>query len=236
MQLVVKNLELGYDGKTIAKNISFSVDAGDYLCIVGENGTGKSTLLKAVLKLHKQVSGEITFNVARTEVGYLPQQDDIQRDFPASVKEIVMSGCLNQCKWWNPFYTKKERERVMQAIEKVNMTAFAKRCYGAKRSNTSVTTCYRELSGGQQQRVLLARALVAAQKMIFLDEPIAGLDPNATQEMYKAINAINKDGMTIVMVSHDVETATKYASHILHIGKDKCFFGKVDEYKVGKLK
>jgi len=212
MQIKADKLELGYDGKTIAEGISFSVDAGDYLCVVGDNGTGKSTLLKALLGLHRPLDGEIELGIERNEIGYLPQQDDIQRDFPASVKEIVMSGCLNQIKWWMPFYSKKDKERAALALEKTNISDLAKKCY-------------RELSGGQQQRVLLARALVAAQKMIVLDEPVQGLDPLACAEMYKTINKINKDdGITVIMVSHDVGTALKHASHILHVKKDGCVF------------
>ena len=218
MHIKVANLTLGYDGKVVAKDINFSVDPGDYLCIVGENGTGKSTLLKALLNLHNPLSGEIKLEIERHEIGYLPQQDSIQKDFPASVWEIVLSGCVNRSVW-RPFYNKAEKELAKTAMEKANITDLTKKCY-------------RELSGGQQQRILLSRALVATQKIIVLDEPVAGLDPAAAAEMYKAINKINKDdGITVIMVSHDVDEAVKHASHILHLyNKKPHFFGTVKEY------
>lgn len=217
MQIKVDKLSLGYDGKPVAKDISFSVNVGDYLCIVGENGAGKSTLLKVLLGLHKPIAGKIDCKVSNKEIGYLPQQDDIQKDFPASVKEIVLSGCLNKS-ILRPFYTKAEREYVRQCLEKVNALDL-------------INKCYRELSGGQQQRVLLARALASAQKMIILDEPVASLDPQATKEMYKVIKQINDNGVTVVMVSHDVETVLKFATHILHVGKAKCLFDTAVKYK-----
>lgn len=214
----VENLTLGYNGKGVAKGITFAVDSGDYLCVIGENGVGKSTLLKSLLELMKPIDGKISVAVPKNEIGYLPQQDDIQRDFPASVWEIVLSGCLNQS-GFRPFYSKSAKQTAKFNIERANISNLTR-------------ACYRELSGGQQQRVLLARALCSAKKMIVLDEPTSGLDPIATQEMYKVISNINKnDGITVVMVSHDVENAVKYANKILSIGKDKSFFGTVDEYK-----
>jgi len=218
MQIKVENLCLGYDKNIIARDLNLSVNKGDYICIIGENGTGKSTLVKALLNLQKPISGQVSLDIKRTNVGYLPQQDDIQKDFPAIVNEIVMSGLLNKIKWYMPFYSKTERDLANTALEKVGVADLAKRCY-------------RELSGGQQQRVLLARALVCATDMIILDEPTANLDPDCAKEFYKVLEQINKDGMTIVMVSHDVNTAGKYASHILHLKKDGYFFGTAKEYK-----
>jgi len=216
-QLKVRELALGYDGRTVVEGINFSANAGDYICIAGANGSGKSTLLKAILGMKKPIGGTIELGMIRNEIGYLPQQDDIQKDFPASVEEVVLSGCANRS-LWRPFYTKEEREIAYQNMRKVRVVDLAK-------------TCYRELSGGQQQRVLLARALTAARGMIVLDEPVAGLDPVATEEMYKVIKDINdRDKITIIMVSHDVETALRYASHILYIGKEH-FFGKPEQYK-----
>jgi zinc transport system ATP-binding protein len=217
LQLEANNLVLGYDGKTVTENISFSVNAGDYLCIIGENGVGKSTLLKAILGLNKLISGSVKLYIHRKEIGYLPQQDNIQKDFPASVKEIVLSGCLNRSRF-RPFYTKEEREIVRKSMEAVNILDLTKKCY-------------RELSGGQQQRVLLARALAAARKMIVLDEPVAGLDPSATADFYRVIKEKNANGeITVIMISHDVETVINFASHILYIGKEKVFFGTTYEY------
>lgn len=217
-QLTCENLTLGYDGKVIVENLDFSIDEGDYLCIVGENGSGKSTLMKTILGLQPPVSGKIiTGNgLSRSEIGYLPQQTDVQRDFPASVREIVLSGCQARC-GVRPFYSKEEKALAESNMEKMGITQYAKRCY-------------RELSGGQQQRVLLARALCATQKLLLLDEPVSGLDPRVTAEMYNLIEELNsKDNITIIMISHDISAAVRYASHILHIDKT-VFFGTKQEY------
>lgn len=218
MQLVCKDLVLGYDGNVISKDISFSVTGGDYLCVIGENGSGKSTLMKAVLGLHRQLSGSIDFGdgLSNTQIGYLPQQTDMQRDFPASVWEIVLSGCLNKC-GLKPFYSKEQKELAKKNIEKMNISHLTKRCY-------------RELSGGQQQRALLARALCASEKLLVLDEPVAGLDPKVTEEMYSLVKSLNDEGLTIIMISHDMRAALKYASHILSFGEN-VFFGTKEEYK-----
>ena len=217
--LTCRNVSLGYDGKTVVQDLDFEVEAGEYLCIVGENGSGKSTLVKAILGLIPLLSGKITMEgegVKKNEIGYLPQQTAIQRDFPASVWEIVLSGCQGGA-GLRPFYTKEEKRTAAENIEKTGLTDLKKRCY-------------RELSGGQQQRVLLARALCAAKKMVLLDEPVSALDPKATAEMYELINKLNKeDKITVIMVSHDIEAAVKYADKILHLGKN-VFCGSKDEY------
>ena len=219
-QLECKNLTLGYGSKTVIENLSFHVNKGDYLCILGENGSGKSTLMKTILHLLKPISGTISTGdgLLADEISYLPQQTEVQRDFPASVYEIVLSGCQSRC-GKRPFYNKEEKELASAAMEKLGISHLAKKCY-------------RELSGGQQQRTLLARALCAAQKMLLLDEPVTGLDPAATEEMYSLIKQLNNDGITIIMISHDTEAALKYASHVLHIGTSgsKTFFGDVKEY------
>ncbi len=217
-QIKCKDLTLGYGTQEILSGLSFEVNEGDYLCIVGENGSGKTTLMKTLLGLTKPLSGKIEYSdgVKSKQIGYLPQQTDVQRDFPASVREIVLSGCLSRG-GFRPFFNKKDKDIAERAMERMNITDLEKRCY-------------RELSGGQQQRVLLARALCAAQKLLLLDEPVAGLDPKVTAEMYELIDELNKkDGMTIIMISHDVKTALRYASHILHIGSD-CFFCTKEEY------
>ena len=219
-QLECKNLTLGYGTKTIIENLSFEVNKGDYLCILGENGSGKTTLMKTILRLLKPLSGTISTGdgLLPDEISYLPQQTEVQRDFPASVYEIVLSGCQSRC-GKRPFYNKEEKQLALAAMEKLGISHLEKKCY-------------RELSGGQQQRTLLARALCAAQKMLLLDEPVTGLDPSATEEMYTLIQQLNKDGITIIMISHDTEAALKYASHVLHIGTSgsKTFFGDVKEY------
>lgn len=218
MQIECQNLTVGYDGRAIRKDINFTVNRGDYLCIIGENGAGKTTLLRTLLGLQPPVSGKILFGdgLERKRCGYLPQQTVIQRDFPASVSEIVLSGCQNRC-GLRPFYRKEEKEYVHKMMEKMGIAHLEDKCY-------------RELSGGQQQRTLLARALCATQEMLFLDEPVSGLDPVATEEMYRLIEQINReDHITILMISHDIKAAVAYADHILEIGK-QIFLGTAQEY------
>ena len=217
-QLTCQNLCVGYDGKPVLQDLSFQVFAGDYLCVVGENGSGKSTLMKTILGLQPPISGRILTGdgLRKNEIGYLPQQTMVQKDFPASVREIVLSGCQGRS-GSRPFYNKEEKQLALDAMDKMQITQLAKRCY-------------RELSGGQQQRVLLARALCATQKMLLLDEPVSGLDPKVTAEMYALIEKLNcEDGITVIMISHDIAAAVQYASHILHIG-DTVFFGTKDAY------
>ncbi|MBR3023743.1 MAG: metal ABC transporter ATP-binding protein [Oscillospiraceae bacterium] len=215
--LTVKDLSLGYDNRTIAEDLNFTVSAGDYLCIVGENGSGKSTLMKTLLHLQPPVKGEIIAGdgLKNNEIGYLPQQTIVQRDFPASVREIVLSGCQSRC-GLRPFYNKAEKALAAENMERMRITDLADRCY-------------RELSGGQQQRVLLARALCATRKVLLLDEPVSGLDPKVTAEMYELIKELNDEGITIIMISHDIAAAIRYATNILHIGSS-VFFGTKEEY------
>lgn len=213
-----ENLSLGYDGHVIVRDLSFRVESGDYLCIVGENGSGKSTLMRTILGLQAPMAGRIEFGdgLLRTQIGYLPQQTQVQRDFPASVREIVLSGCQNR-QGLRPFYTREEKEIARGNMEKLGLLPLARRCY-------------RELSGGQQQRVLLARALCATQRILLLDEPVSGLDPIVTAEMYDTVERLNREeGIAVVMISHDIDAAMRYASHILHIGSD-LFFGTCAEY------
>lgn len=212
-----KNVALGYDSKVVLDNLNFKVNSGDYLCIIGENGSGKSTLMKTMLGLKSPLGGEIVFGdgLKKNEIGYLPQQTVVQRDFPASVYEIVLSGCLNKT-GLKPFYSKANKELAKKNMERMNITSLSKRCY-------------RELSGGQQQRVLLARALCATEKVLLLDEPVSGLDPKVTAEMYELIKKLNEQGLTIIMISHDMHSALKYASHILQVGNNS-FFGTKEDF------
>ncbi|HAB62236.1 MAG TPA: ABC transporter [Lachnospiraceae bacterium] len=214
-----KDISIEYDGKVAVDQVSFTIEQGDYLCIVGENGSGKSTLVKALMGLLKLKSGEIEINKELTlgRIGYLPQQADSQKDFPASVYEIVLSGCIKS-KGLRPFYNVKEKQRVKDNLERLNM-------YDLRHKS------YRELSGGQQQRVLLARALCATDSLLVLDEPVTGLDPVVTAELYDIIEELNRrDHVTIIMVSHDVRMATKGANKILQMGRKVLFFGKTKEY------
>ena len=215
----VKDLSVGYEGVAVEKNLSFTVNKGDYLCILGENGSGKSTLMKGLLGLLKPTGGKIEYSdgLVQKEIGYLPQQSAVQRDFPASVYEVVLSGTLNS-RGLKPFYGHKEKELANKNLERLSITHLKKKCY-------------RELSGGQQQRVLLARALCATKSLLLLDEPVTGLDPLVSAEFYELIRDINKnDNITVIMVSHDVKESVENASHILHLENKTCYFGTVNDY------
>ena len=219
--LTVRDLSFGYDSHAIISNLNFTVNAGDYLCIVGENGSGKTTLMKTLLGLREPISGEIIpgDGLRPNEIGWLPQQTVVQKDFPASVREIVLSGCQGRC-GLRPFYNRAEKQLAEENMKRMGITELA-------------DSCYRELSGGQQQRVLLARALCATRKILLLDEPVSGLDPKVTAEMYELIRTLNRESVTIIMISHDIAAAVKYASHILHIGSH-VFFGTREEYVMNK--
>lgn len=195
------DLDIGYDGKTVVSGLNFEINDGDYLCIVGENGSGKTTLMKTLLGLIPLLGGSIQ-GLNKNDIGYLPQIRDIQKDFPATVEEVVLSGTKKL------FYRKKEKDLMMFNLERLNITNLS-RCK------------FSELSGGQRQRVLLARALCASKKILLLDEPVSGLDPKATAMMYEIIDKLNKeDGMTIIMISHDLNGSLKYASNVLNIGEN----------------
>lgn len=221
-QITCKNLSIGYENNIIVNNLNIDINKGDYLAIVGENGAGKSTLVKTLLGLLKPISGSIELgdDIKRNDVGYLPQQTVVQKDFPASIYEVVISGFLSKM-GFRPFYNKKEKEIALANIKRMGLEGMEKHSY-------------RELSGGQQQRVLLARALCATDKIIILDEPVAGLDPKVTEEMYELISSLNKEGTTIIMISHDIQSALMYSNKILHIGKDS-YFGTKEEYMNSEL-
>ena len=212
------DLKLGYDGEAVTEGISFEVNEGDYLCIIGENGAGKSTLMKALMGLNKPMSGKIEFGdgITKQEIGYLPQNKEFQRDFPASVSEIVISGTLSKC-GWRPFYGRAERQVAENNMKRMELWDLKDKCY-------------RELSGGQQQRVLLARALCATGRLLLLDEPVTGLDYKVTCEFYGLLSELNKSGVSIVMVSHDLEEAIGHANKILQIGREQVFFGDKEDY------
>lgn len=216
--ITCKNLTISYDGRPVISHLSFDIGQGDYLAIVGENGSGKSTLMKALLGLKKPSNGTIVFGdgLKSGGIGYLPQQTPLQKDFPASVREVVLSGCINNM-GLRPFYSLKEQNRADSAIKRLDLEHL-ERC------------CYRDLSGGQQQRVLLARALCATGSLLMLDEPVTGLDPHISAEMYTLLSQLNAEGLTIIMISHDISAALRYASHILHLGGNEAFFGTKDEY------
>ena len=218
--LTCENASFSYDGRTVLEGVDFSLGAGDYLCVVGENGSGKSTLIRGILSLKAPASGKITLGdgLKRNEIGYLPQQTEIQRDFPASVWEVVLSGCLNSL-GSRLFYSEEDKRRAEMNLERMGIEDLK-------------NAGYQELSGGQQQRVLLARALCATKKLLLLDEPVTGLDPVAAGEMYNLIKLINLcDSISVIMVTHDIHEAVRYATHILHLGHRQLFFGKSEEYR-----
>ena len=217
-QIECKDVSVKYENQVVLEDISFSIEQGDYLCIVGENGSGKSTLVKTILGLENSKLGQIVFGegLNKNEIGYLPQQTQAQKDFPASVYEVVLLECLNS-KVFSPFYSMKDKKLANEMIKSLGIENIKRKSF-------------RELSGGQQQRVLLARALCATKKIIILDEPITGLDPTVTREMYSLIKEINKKGITIIMVSHDINFAVNNASKILHLKKNIKFFGNTEDY------
>ncbi len=218
--ITCRDAALGYDTGIVVSGLTFAVNPRDYLCIVGENGSGKSTLIKGLLRLKTPVSGEILTGdgLKPNEIGYLPQQSAVQKDFPAGVFEVVLSGRQSK-RGLRPFYSRADRRIALENLRRLGMESFKNKCY-------------RELSGGQQQRVLLARALCATEKLLLLDEPVAGLDPPATQELYGFIRMLNRErGLTVVMVSHDLHSAVEQASHVLHLGNRQLFFGPAEEYR-----
>lgn len=209
---------LGYENRAVLEHFDLQIREGEYLCVVGENGSGKSTLVKSLLGLLKPVRGTIQINrdVGKGAIGYLPQQTEVQRNFPVSVMEVVLSGFLSDMRL-RPFYSRKERQEARKHLEHLGILELQRKCYG-------------ELSGGQQQRVLLARALCAADKILVLDEPVTGLDPMAAHTLYESMELLHREGMAIVMVTHDLANAVKYADKILHISEDGYFCGTVSEY------
>ena len=217
--LACRDVSLGYEGQSVLTHLDLSVRAGDYLCVVGDNGSGKSTLQRGLLGLLPPLSGEIwrSPELQKGAIGYLPQQTRAQKDFPATVYEVVLSGCLNQ-KGMKFFYSPAQKSMALMNMGKLGILELKDQCY-------------RDLSGGQQQRVLLARALCAAKSLLILDEPITGLDPAAAQDLYKTLAYLNrKEGMAVVMVTHDLKAALRSARTVLHIGRRGTFLGTPAEY------
>ena len=208
----------GYENKAVLEHFDFQIRAGEYICVIGENGSGKSTLIKSLLGLIRPISGRIERNpvLSKGAIGYLPQQTQVQRHFPVSVMEVVLSGFLNDMHF-RPFYTPAEKKAAKRNLKRLGILDLQKTCYG-------------ELSGGQQQRVLLARALCAADKILILDEPVTGLDPAAAQVLYESLAMLNEEGMAIMMVTHDLQNAIRYSDKVLHISQEGHFFGTVEEY------
>ena len=215
--LTVRDLALGYEGKPIVEHLSFELHEGDYLCVLGENGSGKTTLMRTMLGLQPPLSGQLLWAEGlKNALGYLPQQTPVQKDFPASVREVVLSGCQGRM-GRRPFYTAADKAMARENMERTGVLALQ-------------DSCYRELSGGQQQRVLLSRALCAASKVLLLDEPASGLDPEARGMLYDIIEKLNQAGMAIVMITHDLDVARRYSSHILCMGKAPVLVPKTEHF------
>lgn len=207
-----ENVTLGYEGQSVIKGLTFEIHKGDYLCVVGHNGSGKSTMIKALLGFIAPMSGKIIKDKKlKNSIGYLPQQQPSQADFPASVKEVVLSGCQGKKKFFS-FYNAADKALAQSAMEKMNIAHLAR-------------YSFKELSGGQKQRTLLARALCAAEDLILFDEPATGLDPIVTKELYETISSLNRAGMTVIMVSHDLDHALPCASHVLQLDQTMRYFG-----------
>jgi zinc transport system ATP-binding protein len=202
--LKCRQLTLGYGNKDVVRDLDYDVNAGDYLCIVGRNGSGKTTFLRGLAGLLSPRSGsvELCDGLKRNQIGFLPQITVVQKDFPATVEEIVLSAFQGK-KFFLPFYGRAQRERAMESMALTRTESLAK-------------SCFRELSGGQKQRVLLARALTTAERLLLLDEPVTGLDPESADSMYRIFADLHREkNMTIVMVTHDIEAAQKEASRVL---------------------
>ncbi len=220
-QLRCENISVGYEDGIVVSDVSFELNRGDYVCIVGENGAGKSSLLKGILGLAKIQGGKLEYGdgMSRADVGYLPQQKDYQKNFPATVKEVVMSGFLNKM-GLRPYYNRAEKAKAMEILSDFGMADYVRASFGS-------------LSGGQKQRVLLARAMCATDKLLLLDEPTTGLDPVATEELYELLKRLNREKKTtILMVSHDLNKAVSDAGLILHVNRRSgCgYFGPADKY------
>ncbi len=214
-QIEVQGLTLAYNGEAVVSSLDFTVEKGEYVCIVGENGSGKSTLIKALLGTVKPISGTINFD-KQSKIGYLSQQTAAQKDFPASVFEVVMSGFAARSGLL-PIYSKSLKQRANRFMKLMGVDKLSDKCY-------------RELSGGQQQRVLLTRAFCAAEDILILDEPVSGLDSNAEKELYTVISNFNREGISVIMVTHDLPVAMSYADKILELSHDSFFFGTPTEF------
>lgn len=215
----LRNVSMRYENQLAVEHVSGVIESGDYIVILGENGSGKSTLLKGIAGLRALSSGKIVFGegLKQTEVGYLSQQLGRVKEFPASVMEVVLSGCLPHLSL-RPFFSRKDRARALDSMYKLGIDDIKNKAFA-------------ELSGGQQQRVLLARALSATAKLLLLDEPMSGLDPMTSSELYRQIRTLNRDhNVAIVMVSHDVGSALKDATKVLCMHQGMAFFGTVSEF------
>lgn len=215
--IVCQNAAFGYNGHNVVRGLSFAVLPGDYLCVVGENGSGKTTLVKGILGLLPPLEGSVSLAIRGKGTGYLSQESPSRKDFPAGVREVVLSGMAGRM-GLRPFYSRREKEIAGENMRLLEIEDLQNRCF-------------RELSGGQRRRVLIARSLCAGNTVLALDEPAAGLDPLVKAELYELLDTLNKEtNIAVIMVTHDMEAAVKYANRILHVEKEQRFFGEIQEY------
>jgi zinc transport system ATP-binding protein len=214
----VKDLSVGYGERAVIKRASFVVESGDFICVVGANGAGKSTLIKTILGILKPSAGKIQFadKLTQSQLGYLPQDMKFESDFPASVEEVVLTGALGRM-GWRPFYGAKERSAALDCMKELKISKLAKRSFA-------------ELSGGQRQKVLLARALMASRRVLFLDEPSNNLDYKSKADFYELLKKMNADGLTIMMITHDVDVHDLIGNKVLALRDDGIWFGETAKY------
>lgn len=214
----VKNLSVSYGKTEVLKDISFTIEEGDYIGVVGPNGAGKSTLIKALLNLINETKGEVIYHIDKNSLGYLPQITEVSHKlFPASVFEVISTGILAK-KTFPKFLNKEDKKLVESSLKTLNIEDLRNNKIG-------------DLSGGQQQRVLLARALVSNPKLLILDEPTSALDPKIRNEFYELLKELNgKLKVTIILISHDIGTIGKYASKLVYLDKTLVFSGSFDDF------
>lgn len=215
--LEVENIKVSYSNHIALENINFKIEEGEYVCLVGENGSGKSTLIKTIVGLLKQEEGKVGLNISLDEVSYLSQTNLKDLNFPATSKEIIMSGVQKHGKF--PFYTKKDKDAYTKVIKQLKIEDIQYKRIG-------------DLSGGQKQRVLIARALIRQPKLLILDEPATGLDYNITKELYKILETQNKENkMTIIMATHDLDEIQEIKPRIIYLAKTIKYDGTFEGWK-----
>ena len=214
----VENLKTTYNGHTAIENVNFSIEKGEYVCIIGENGSGKSTLLKTMVGLNKKDSGDIVFNIQQEQVSYLAQNNLVDINFPATAKEIIMTGVQKHGKL--PFYNKEDYKNFNKICQDLLISDII---------NKQIS----ELSGGQRQRVMLARALIIEPELLILDEPCSGLDSNITKEFYRILNKLNKEkGLTIIMATHDLDEISSDNIRVICMSTTVKFDGNINEWNL----
>ena len=203
--IIISNLSYKYHKTEVLENINLKINNDDFLAIIGPNGGGKSTLLKLILGLLTTQDGNIEKKIKNNQVGYVPQNTNLNIDFPITALEIVLMGHISSKKRLFG-YSKEDIACAMASLKQVGMQEFANRKVG-------------DLSGGQRQRVFIARALCSNPKVMLLDEPTASIDVKGQREIYELLKELNKS-ICIVVVSHDISVLLNYAKNVAHINKN----------------